>query len=235
MLSKFYYTIILGLSLASLVLGTPARAAGDPQCFCASDWSAVSPDEIKSENFNDASVWGAKCVPITGAPAATDNECKIKLGQDVLGYKRVKCSVVPNQTSCDDAIKQWREKKTATQKGQTGYIGAKASPRGVQKFIPACLFEERLSPDCKNINIFVELLINIARFLFTIVGAVALAAFIYGGFVLILSQGSSEKVKKGTDAMVAALIGLIIVFSAYMLVRFLGKAIQIQPTYELVE
>jgi len=58
-------------------------------------------------------------------------------------------------------------------------------------------------------------------------------AFIYGGFTLILSHGSSEQVKKGKDILVAAIVGLVIVFSAYMLVRFLGTAVGLKDIYKL--
>ena len=87
--------------------------------------------------------------------------------------------------------------------------------------------------ECRSVSVFVTLLINIANYLFTIVGALALLFFIYGGFTLILSRGATESVKKGKDIMVAAIIGLIIVFGAYMLVRFLGVAVGLKGDYKL--
>ena len=239
-MSRFLRIFLMAVVLLSaLGAAGSARAAGK-FCFISSDWMKLSAEQAKTDNLDDASLWGAQCAEISKQTADPEGkkgggECKIELPAGVKGYREPTVKVVPTQTACDDEMKIWRAKKEANKKSQGGAQGATVQPGGAQKFVPPCLFEQHLSPGCKNINIFVELLINIARFLFTIVGAVALAAFIYGGFVLILSQGSSEKIKKGTDAMAAALIGLIIVFSAYMLVRFLGKAIQIQPTYELVE
>ena len=89
--------------------------------------------------------------------------------------------------------------------------------------------------ECRSVSVFVTLLINIANYLFTIVGALALLFFIYGGFTLILSRGATESVKKGKDIMVAAVIGLIIVFGAYMLVRFLGVAVGLKGDYKFTE
>jgi hypothetical protein len=66
-----------------------------------------------------------------------------------------------------------------------------------------------------------------------VIGALALIMFVYGGFTLILSQGSSEKVKKGGEIIVAAIIGLVIMFGAYMLVSFLGEAVNIQTEFKL--
>ena len=106
------------------------------------------------------------------------------------------------------------------------------------KFIPQCALDNptgnaATEGECRSVSVFVTLLINIANYLFSIVGALALIFFIYGGFTLILSRGATEQVKKGKDIMVAAVIGLIIVFGAYMLVRFLGTAIGLKSGYEL--
>lgn len=98
-------------------------------------------------------------------------------------------------------------------------------------FIPPCALENPVAghpeaeKECRSVSIFVILLLKFAAYLFTIVGALALLFFIYGGFTLILSRGTTDQVKKGKDIMVAAIIGLIIVFGAYMLVRFLGTAV----------
>jgi len=56
---------------------------------------------------------------------------------------------------------------------------------------------------------------NGIRILLTIIGAIALVAFIVGGAYWLLSAGSPERVKKGTETMVWAAIGLFVVFSAY--------------------
>ncbi|MFA6171263.1 MAG: pilin [Patescibacteria group bacterium] len=53
-----------------------------------------------------------------------------------------------------------------------------------------------------------------------LVGSLALAMFIYGGFIWMTAQGNSEKVKKGRDTMVWATLGLIIIFSAYNIIAF---------------
>lgn len=104
-------------------------------------------------------------------------------------------------------------------------------------FIPDCALKNP-GPgvdegNCRSISIFVILLLKFSNYLFGVVGALALIAFIYGGFVLILSRGATEQVKKGKDAMVAAIVGLVIVFGAYMLVRFLGTAVGLKSDYTL--
>jgi hypothetical protein len=103
--------------------------------------------------------------------------------------------------------------------------------------IPECLLanniQEMKSANCDNLNIFIWLAINIGKYLFTFIGALALLFFVYGGFVLIMSQGNQEKIKQGTGAMVAAVVGLIIAFSAYALVTFIGNTIGLKAEKSL--
>jgi hypothetical protein len=97
------------------------------------------------------------------------------------------------------------------------------------------VFEKQVTDDCEDVSVFIKLAIDIAVVVFTIIGSLALAVFIYGGFTLILSEGSPEKVKKGTGAMMAAIIGLAIVFGAYLLVTVLSSAIGIEDKFNLLK
>lgn len=65
---------------------------------------------------------------------------------------------------------------------------------------------------------------NIVKTILTIVGALALGMFIYGGFTWLTSGGSSEKIQKGKNILMWATIGLIVIFASYTLVDFLLKA-----------
>lgn len=96
-------------------------------------------------------------------------------------------------------------------------------PEGYDGPLPDCAF----SGTCRSTSDLVILLINAAKFLFSIIGVVAFAAFIYGGFMMIFSFGNSEKVSQGKDAMVAAVVGLIVAFGAYMIINFVLDALQV--------
>jgi len=61
--------------------------------------------------------------------------------------------------------------------------------------------------------------------IFGIVGSLALVMFIYGGFLWLTSAGSAEQVKKGKDIFIWAVIGLVVIFSAYSLVRFVIQGV----------
>jgi len=115
----------------------------------------------------------------------------------------------------------------------TGTSSGSASG-GTSKLIPSCLLSNDLKdPACNNINIFITFAINVGVYIFGFIGALALLFFVYGGFVLILSQGNQEKVKKGTGAITAAVIGLVISFSAYALITFLSNTIGVKAEKRL--
>ena len=84
---------------------------------------------------------------------------------------------------------------------------------------------------CRDINILLLQLIRIAQFLFSIIGTIAFVFFIYGGFSIILSLGNPEKAKKGHQTLFAAAIGLLIAFSAYILVNFILDALGVDSSF----
>lgn len=51
-----------------------------------------------------------------------------------------------------------------------------------------------------------------------IVGSLALVMIIYGGFVWMTAAGNAEKVSQGKNILIWAIIGLVVIFSAYILV-----------------
>ncbi len=69
-----------------------------------------------------------------------------------------------------------------------------------------------------DINILIG---HIVQSVLGIVGALALAMFIYGGFLWLLSGGNNEQVQKGKNVLIYASLGLIIIFSAYAIVHYI--------------
>jgi hypothetical protein len=74
-------------------------------------------------------------------------------------------------------------------------------------------------------NDFILLGINIFNFVLGIVGALALFVFIYGGLLFLLSGGNSDRIEKGKKALIGAVVGLIIVFTSYMIVNFVAQSL----------
>ncbi len=51
-----------------------------------------------------------------------------------------------------------------------------------------------------------------------IMGSIALLAFIYGGVMWIMSGGNAERIKKGSQSMIWAVVGLVVIFSSYAII-----------------
>lgn len=59
----------------------------------------------------------------------------------------------------------------------------------------------------------------------SLVGVIFFALMIYGGFLWMQARGNEEHTKKGLDTIIAAVIGIIIVMSAYAITNFVFKAV----------
>lgn len=58
-----------------------------------------------------------------------------------------------------------------------------------------------------------------------VVGSLTLLVFVYGGFMWLTSAGESDKVTTGTNAMLYAVIGLFIIFGAYVILNTVLKGL----------
>lgn len=61
-------------------------------------------------------------------------------------------------------------------------------------------------------------------------GSAALIMFVWGGFLWLTSSGKPDQVKKGRDTLIWAVIGLVVIFSAYVLVSFILSALTGETT-----
>lgn len=53
-----------------------------------------------------------------------------------------------------------------------------------------------------------------------VVGSLALLMFVYGGFTWMLAAGNSERVEKGKRILFWATVGLVVIFTSYIIVHF---------------
>ena len=60
----------------------------------------------------------------------------------------------------------------------------------------------------------------IGRAILGLSGTFALAMFVFGGIQMITAAGNSENFKKGQQTLINALIGLVIIFCSYIIIRF---------------
>ena len=82
-----------------------------------------------------------------------------------------------------------------------------------------------------RVNDMVGLAVNIAQWILGIVGSLTLMMFVYGGIMFMVSAGSSDKVAQAKKIVVASIIGLLIVFSSWMVVRFATSTIGTSDAY----
>ncbi|MCX6778949.1 MAG: pilin, partial [Candidatus Magasanikbacteria bacterium] len=65
---------------------------------------------------------------------------------------------------------------------------------------------------------------NIIGAVLGVVGSLALILFIYAGFQWMTARGNPEQVKSATKTMMWAALGLLMIFSSYMIVKFIFNA-----------
>lgn len=74
----------------------------------------------------------------------------------------------------------------------------------------------------------VDIKVTIAKYVsiaLEMVGVVFLILFIYGGFMWMFSKGDSGKVGDAKKILVNAVIGLVIIFSAYVITSFVMTSV----------
>jgi len=71
-----------------------------------------------------------------------------------------------------------------------------------------------------GIDDFVLLGIKLTKIMLGLVGTLAFGAFVYGGVYFLASAGRKDWIDKGKSAMTNAVIGLVIVFSSYLIIQF---------------
>jgi hypothetical protein len=144
------------------------------------------------------------------------------------------CQLLQDAAACDQKVQAFNSQARGnnTVAPTTNETGGLTS-----KLIPSCALADNLDlkGDCGDITIFLYLMFKVIDYLFSIIGGVALLFFVYGGFVFILSEGNAEKVAHGKSIIVAAVLGIIIAFSGYALVRFVGTVIGLKSEYQLIE
>lgn len=124
--------------------------------------------------------------------------------------------------------------------GSSGAAPAKTATPPIPKQAPRTgggAFQLQIAsknPDCLKIgNCTLDDIVatgaSFANLLTTLSGALFLVAFIYGGFMYLISFGDSTKVTTGKTAMKTASIGMIIVLGAYTIVNYVVSSITGKP------
>ena len=91
------------------------------------------------------------------------------------------------------------------------------------------VLQNPLNPGGKNSNFGINNIAqNIIKFAIGITGVLALVAFIYGGFMWLISAGDQNKITKGKNIMTWAVFGLAVIFASYAVVTTIFTALGVK-------
>ncbi|MFA6514080.1 MAG: hypothetical protein WCT50_02180 [Patescibacteria group bacterium] len=79
---------------------------------------------------------------------------------------------------------------------------------------------------------FISIAIIASKWILGIVGSLSLVMFIYGGIMFLISAGSSDKIGQARKIIIAAIVGLVIVFSSYLIIQFVVSGIGTVDKYK---
>ena len=91
--------------------------------------------------------------------------------------------------------------------------------------LPHLVFAVSLNNPLGDGTTIYSLIGRLIKFLLGLSGSVALLMFVWGGFQYLWSAGDDNKVKMGKKTISNAALGLVIIFSSYMLISTLIKAL----------
>lgn len=218
-----------------IICPTPIPGKHKPGCYCEKTDGGTEINVYWGAMGSIKAIDGASCANLADSSKENYYRCSwydtsgantnFKINSD---YKTLSAgtATTPEATgsaspggyqSSNEATKNWIKENY---KMPTGY-----DTRG--GVIPKCAF----SGTCENVNDLLQLGINIGKYVFSIIGSVAFLAFVYGGFTIVFSFGSAEKVKKGTEVLIAAVTGMAIAFGAYMLINFILDALNVTQDF----
>jgi len=75
--------------------------------------------------------------------------------------------------------------------------------------------------DAGGDNTFRDIILLAINFILGFVGLIAVIMMIYGGFILLTSQGEEEKTKKAKSTILFAVIGIVIILFSFAIVNTL--------------
>ena len=95
-----------------------------------------------------------------------------------------------------------------------------ALPTNAATILPFCAY----TGNCQICD-FAELFINLANWGFGIIGGLALVYFVVGAVFLVMGGANPEKLTKGKTIIMNAIVGMLIVLSAWLIINFVVTAL----------
>jgi len=160
-------------------------------------------------SFNFALASCASCVDWEDTAYKSESECIAAL--------------CPSSSSgCGSSCVDWQDEGYTSQSDCVSALCGSNSDTSGSSGGTAQALQNPLGSGMVNPAIILGNVINAALGL---VGSLALAVFIFGGFMWVTSAGNDEKIKKGKDMIMWATLGLAVIFASYAMVTFVIGAI----------
>ncbi|MFA5133382.1 MAG: pilin [Patescibacteria group bacterium] len=102
-------------------------------------------------------------------------------------------------------------------------ITALPASAALPTLVPKCA--SQVTAGAPPLSCILELGVNITNWILGITGSLAILYFVYGGFLFLISQGNEQQISKGKTILTQAVIGIIIIFGAYVGVKFIVSAL----------
>ncbi len=197
-------------------------------------------DNVEFSNICDSAYATAKKLAGIGECATrTETQCtggacfwSSRINYCLDKYNHLDCSKITREVDClkmAPTTCSWQDNTCLdfyqmTLRGSYGYQEGEGIIGGI---MPACAF----LGECRNLSDLMQVPLMAASQMFKYVGALAFVFFIVGGMMMILSFGNAERFAQGKKVLIAAVIGLIIVFAAYFIVNFISDLLGVSRDF----
>lgn len=100
------------------------------------------------------------------------------------------------------------------------------------QIVPQCDWE---AGQTYGLGAFTQIVINILRLIWCIIGAIALAMFVVGGFWWLTARGEEQQIKQGWDTLINAFIGVVIVLGSWVIINTIILAVTSPGEWKVAE
>jgi hypothetical protein len=215
--------VITFLLLFSFFILSPPMTIAATNCLCYVNLDLNTDASLKS------------CVNTTACNSDSDDPNYIRCEYNLTAIDKTNCEQqkpLPANTSCSEKYTCVSNIVVAPPLDKTDTAGGTTTPAtgttekasgAVSDTAPTAFpLNNPLGADNPDINVLVG---RVIKYLIGIAGTATLIVFIYGGILWLTARGEAANVDKGKSAMGSAVIGLIILFSSYVIVKFIYAAL----------
>ncbi len=147
--------------------------------------------------------------------------------------ENIVCYVASNETCSQSEASCSTPNQPFATIGQCEAFKAQQSAQGTNSTIPTVGCRE--GQECVSLTNplattdIKQIIGNAIGIIMGIIGSITFVVFVYGGVLWLTSAGNSERIQKGSQAMLWAGIGIIVIFSSYAIITLILTTLQASP------